>query len=538
MHKKYIFITGGVCSSLGKGVAASSIGAILKAMGYKVTIMKFDPYINVDAGTMNPYQHGEVFVTDDGAETDLDLGTYERFLDQPLSRINSVTTGQIYMSVIERERRGDYLGETVQVIPHITNEIKRRIMKVAEHYGADITIVEIGGTVGDIEGVPFLEAIRQFHRDVGEGNSIFIHLTLIPRITRTGEPKTKPTQHSVKELREIGIQPDILLCRADSYLTTALIKKIALFCNVEEEAVISAVDIKHTVYEIPLIYYRQELHRIICRKLNLDCREPDLSKWREFIDAYLHPEGEVSVAVVGKYVELMDSYKSIHEALRHAAGYNRVKMSIVNVSSDDLEDLSHAEIERKFKNIDAILIPGGFGGRGVEGKMKAITYGRENGVPTFGICLGLQSMIIEFSRNVLGLENANSMEFDVNTPHPVISMLDEQKKVTRKGGTMRLGSQKVILFEGMRIYDIYGKKEVFERHRHRYEVNPEYVDKFQAKGLRVSGVNPNGLVEVVEIENHPWFVGVQFHPEFKSTPFSPHPLFVSFVAAAKRNKHA
>ncbi len=531
---KYVFVTGGVCSSLGKGIAASSLGCLLEHRGYKISIMKMDPYINIDPGTMSPYQHGEVYVTDDGAETDLDLGNYERFTSQHLSRLNSVTTGQIYSTVIEKERKGDYLGRTVQVIPHITNEIKKRISIVAEGDNPDIVIVEIGGTVGDIEGIPFLEAIRQFRLDVGKENSIFIHLTLIPIVGSAEEPKTKPTQHSVSKLREIGIIPDIILCRTNTELTPEMRSKISLFCNVEERAVIAAMDIKKSIYEVPLILGKGGLDDIVLEKLYLDRRAKDLSDWENIVNQLMSAQETVNIAVAGKYTELHDAYKSIYEALLHggienSAGVNIVKIRVENVIEDKMEDI--------FKDIHGILIPGGFGERGIEGKILTVKYARTKKIPLFGICLGMQCMVIEFARNLLGYENANSTEFDIETEHPVISLMEEQGDVTNLGGTMRLGSQPTILKSGTKTFNAYGTEKISERHRHRYEFTNKYRNVMEGNGLIIAGTSPdNKLVEVVEYRDHPWGIGVQFHPEFKSRALNAHALFIYFIKESLRFK--
>jgi CTP synthase len=532
---KYVFVTGGVVSSLGKGIAAASLAAILESRSIRVTNIKLDPYINVDPGTMSPFQHGEVFVTEDGAETDLDLGHYERFQSSKMRRWNNFTTGQIYESVIKKERRGDYLGGTVQVIPHITDEIKAYIKRGAGD--ADVAIVEIGGTVGDIESLPFLEAIRQMGLDLGRNNVCYIHLTLVPYIASAGEIKTKPTQHSVKELREIGIQADALLCRTDRPLPEEERRKIALFCNVQKEAVISAWDVDH-IYKIPMMLHQQMLDEIVCHKLNILARAADLTAWTKLVDALEHPQHEVDVAFVGKYVDLQDSYKSLNEALKHAGIHTHSKVNIHYLDSEEIEKGGTARLEK----MDAILVPGGFGARGTEGKMRAIRYARENGVPYLGICLGMQLATIEFARNVCGLAGANSTEFAIETPHPVVALITEWldrtgqiEKRTEKsdlGGTMRLGSQKVPVEKDSLAYSIYGP-EVNERHRHRYEVNNIYVPQLEAKGYKVSARTPTeNLPEMMELPGHPFFVGVQFHPEFTSTPRGGHPLFRAFVAAA------
>ncbi len=532
MSTKYIFITGGVVSGLGKGIAAASIGALLEARGFKVTLQKFDPYINVDPGTMSPFQHGEVFVTDDGAETDLDLGHYERFTSMRATRRNNWTTGRIYLKVIEKERRGDYLGKTVQVIPHITDEIKKCIREVSE--GVDVVIVEIGGTVGDIESLPFLEAIRQFRQEAGRGNAINVHLTLVPYIKASEELKTKPTQHSVKELREIGIQPDILLCRSERAIPEDMKKKIALFCNVEEEAVVSALDVEF-IYQVPLAFSREGLDEILLDKLHLPHEEIGaLTKWEEIVRKMRHPEDEVRIGFVGKYVEFGDSYKSLNEALVHGGIANNVKVRIVYIDSESLEEEGyHGELT----NVDGILVGPGFGSRGVEGKLRAIRYAREKRIPYFGICLGMQCATIEFARNVVGMVGANSTEFDDESPYKVIYKLRDLIGVDALGGTMRLGKYPCELREGSIAREAYGTEAVDERHRHRFEVNPEYVPQLEERGLRVTGKSPDGkFVEIVELAGHPWFVGCQFHPEYRSRPMKPHPLFRSFIAAARGYK--
>jgi CTP synthase len=529
---KYIFVTGGVVSSLGKGIAAASIGRLLKERGLRVTLQKFDPYINVDPGTLSPYQHGEVFVTDDGAETDLDLGHYERFIDESLSQDNNITTGRIYQTVIEKERRGDYLGSTVQVIPHITDEIKGAISRLAADN--DVVITEIGGTVGDIESLPFLEAIRQFRVDVGREHAIFVHLTLVPYLAAAGELKTKPTQHSVRELMEIGIQPQVLICRAEQPLSKEIKRKIALFTNVETDAVLESPDLS-TIYEVPLALKRQRADEVVMKRLGLsDLPDPDLTAWTDMVRRVQHPaSGDARIAVVGKYTELVDSYKSVQEGLIHGGIANDVKVDIDWVLS---ETFTGGEGIDRLAAYDGLLIPGGFGPRGVEGMLQAIRYAREHEMPFFGICLGLQCAVIEYARNVCGLEGAHSTEFDADSPHPVIALLDSQLQVTSKGGTMRLGAYPCALKEGSRSREIYGDAEISERHRHRFEVNNEYRDVLSAEGLTISGTSPDGgLVEMVEITNHPWFVAGQFHPELKSRPTRPHPLFASFIEAATRH---
>ncbi len=527
---KYIVVTGGVVSSLGKGVASASIGALLQARGLNVTILKMDPYINVDPGTLSPYQHGEVYVTNDGAETDLDLGHYERFLNKDMKQKNNTTTGQIYYTVINRERNGDYLGKTVQIIPHITDEIKRRILDLADSEDAiDIVITEVGGTVGDIESLPFLEAIRQLRLDVGSKNLINIHLTLVPYIKAAGELKTKPTQHSVMKLREIGIQPDVLLCRAETKLESDLKKKIALFCNVPFQGVIDAPDVS-TIYEIPLMFHEGGLDDIIVDELQLDCKKPELKNWERFVQKVKNPESEVTIAVCGKYVGLHDSYKSIAEAFIHASAANNTRVKLKWIDSELLEKQVPAQM---LNDISGLLIPGGFGSRGIEGKISAARYARENKIPFFGICLGLQCAVIDLARNVGGLKDANSTEFNDATPHPVIDLMEEQKRIKAKGGTMRLGAQPCIIKKGTKALKIYGTEKIAERHRHRLEVNNKYRDLLEGHGMIMSGINPElDLVEIIELQDHPWFVGVQFHPELKSRALNVHPLFRDFVAAA------
>jgi CTP synthase len=524
---KYIFVTGGVVSSLGKGLAAASMGALLEARGFRVTLQKMDPYINVDAGTMSPYQHGEVFVTDDGGETDLDLGHYERFTSGRVTRDHNVTTGKVYYSVIQKERRGDYLGRTVQVIPHITDEIKTSIRKVGRD--TDIVIVEVGGTVGDIEGLPFLEAIRQLKKDIGRDNVIYVHLTLVPFMRAASELKTKATQHSVKELRAIGIQPDILLCRTDRYLPPGIKSKIALFCDVEEEAVITAKDVD-TIYEVPLVFHREGLDDIIVKLLNLESRPIDLSRWESVVSRVKSPRVETRIAVVGKYIELKDSYKSLVEALAHGGIANDAR---VEVQWIDAEHIERDGAATQFSGIHGILVPGGFGDRGILGKIEAVRYAREQRVPYFGICLGMQCAVIEYARNVCGLTGANSSEFDPAAPHKVIDLLPDQRSIADKGGTMRLGNYPIVLGEGSLASRLYGQGIIQERHRHRYEVNNDYLPRLEKNGLRVSGIwAEKQLVEIIEIPEHPYFVAGQFHPEFRSRPWDPHPLFAGFVRAA------
>jgi len=536
---KYIFVTGGVVSSLGKGLAASSIGCLLESRGLRVALIKLDPYINVDPGTMSPFQHGEVFVTDDGAETDLDLGHYERFTHAHLSQANNWTTGRIYLSVIEKERRGDYLGKTIQVIPHITNEIKDAVRRVADNDKPDVIIVEIGGTVGDIESLPFLEAIRQMGNEEGAGNALFIHVTLVPYIAAAGELKTKPTQHSVRDLREIGIAPDILLCRSEKPLSRDLRAKIALFCNVKETAVISAQDVD-TIYDVPLAFHEQGLDDLIVAQLGLDAKAPqvDLSEWRNLVATIREPSGgEASIAIVGKYVELEDSYKSLREALTHGGVANNLKVDVKWIESEELMD---DDYEDRLRDFDAILVPGGFGKRGVAGMIRAICYARKSRTPYFGICLGMQTACIEYARNVCELKDADSTEFDLETPHPVIFKLRDLVNVEELGGTMRLGAWPCRLAPDSLVRDVYGgAEEISERHRHRYEFNPEFRPLLEKEGLVFSGVSPDGkFVEMIELSRdvHPWFIGCQFHPEYKSQPLNAHPLFAAFVRAAYENR--
>jgi CTP synthase len=536
MSTKYIFITGGVVSSLGKGIAAASIGRLLVERGLRVTLQKFDPYINVDPGTMSPYQHGEVYVTDDGAETDLDLGHYERFIERSLGQVNNVTTGRIYLSVITKERRGEFLGGTVQVIPHITDEIKTAIRRLAPEH--DVVITEIGGTVGDIESLPFLEAIRQFRQEVGRESVVFIHLTLVPYIAASGELKTKPTQHSVRELMEIGIQPDILVCRSERPLSEAIKRKIALFCNVDHDCVIENRDAA-TIYEVPLRFNEQRIDRLVCGRLGLDVKEPDLRPWAEMVRRAAEPAEQVRVAVVGKYTELTDAYTSIREALVHGGIVNDVGVQLEWVASDGFSD--PASVANALSGFDALLVPGGFGERGIEGMVEAVQWARTNDLPFFGICLGLQVAIIEFARNVCMLPETNSSEFEEECENPVISLMDSQRAVKEMGGTMRLGAYPCRLRPGSRAAQIYGTDEVSERHRHRYEVNNAYRDILAEYGMRCTGLSPDGfLVELIELPEHPWFIGCQFHPELKSRPMHPHPLFASFIEAAKarmRTRH-
>ena len=537
MSAKYVFVTGGVVSSLGKGLAAASIGCLLESRGLRVNMMKFDPYLNVDPGTMSPFQHGEVFVTDDGAETDLDLGHYERFTHAPLSRDNNLTTGRIYEQIILKERRGDYLGKTVQVIPHFTHEIKNAMRKVASN-GADVTIVEIGGTVGDIESLPFLEAIRQMRQELGRENTVFVHLTLVPWIAAAQELKTKPTQHSVKELLSIGIQADILLCRSDRNLSREMKQKIAAFCNVEERAVIGATTVP-TIYEVPLHFATEGLDALILKYLHREAPEADMSKWKELVERCRHPHDEVSIAIVGKYVEYEDSYKSLKEALTHGAIAQQLKLKVTWIEAEGLESKTPEDrsYEAQLEGFDGILVPGGFGKRGIEGMLNAIRYAREKQVPYFGICLGMQTACIEFARNVCGLKDANSSEFDPAAQHRIIYKLRELLGVEEMGGTMRLGAWTCILQEGTLAQRIYGKTEISERHRHRYEFNREYEALLTGGGLQISGTTPDATyVEIVELPSHPYFIGCQFHPEFKSKPLEPHPLFREFIVASYKNR--
>ena len=532
MSAKYIFVTGGVVSSLGKGLAAASIGCLLESRGLKVNLMKFDPYLNVDPGTMSPFQHGEVFVTDDGAETDLDLGHYERYTHAKLTRDNNWTTGKIYEQIIAKERRGDYLGKTVQVIPHVTNEIKAAAKKCAQD--VDVLLVEIGGTVGDIESLPFIEAIRQMRQELGRENTLFVHVTLVPFIAAAQELKTKPTQHSVKELLSVGIQPDILLCRTDRFLSKDIKSKIALFCNVEEEAVITAKDVA-SIYEVPIVFAHEEVDTLALRYLHLEAKERDLSKWRDLVHRVYNPKDVVRIGIVGKYVEYEDSYKSLKEALVHGALAHNLKLEVNWIEAEGLESSGENDTsyESQLEGYDGLLVPGGFGKRGIEGMLKAIQYAREKHVPYFGICLGMQTACIEFARNVCGLADANSSEFDPATPHRVIYKLRELRGVEELGGTMRLGAWPCKIEPGTLAHKIYGQSEISERHRHRYEFNREYEEPMTAAGLKISGATPDGTyVEIVEIPGHPFFIGCQFHPEFKSKPLEPHPLFKSFVGAS------
>ncbi|MEE4115013.1 MAG: CTP synthase [Marinilabiliaceae bacterium] len=526
---KYIFVTGGVTSSLGKGIISSSLAKLLQARGYKVTIQKLDPYINVDPGTLNPYEHGECYVTIDGAETDLDLGHYERFLNIPTSQDNNVTTGRIYKSVIEKERRGDYLGKTVQVIPHITDEIKASIKAVARKHEFEIVITEIGGTVGDIESLPYIEAVRQLKWDLGSENCLVIHLTLVPFLSASGEHKTKPTQHSVKALLEAGVQPDVLVLRTEMELSQEVKEKVALFCNVDKQAVVQSVDV-NTIYEVPVKMYEEKLDQTVLNKLHLSHKaEPEMYKWREFLKRNAEPKKSVTIGLVGKYVELPDAYKSITESFIHAGAANECRVNLQLIHS---EEIISENAKSQLEHLDGILVAPGFGSRGIEGKILAVTYARENNIPFFGICLGMQCAVIEFARNVLGFAGADSSEMNENTAYPVIDLMEEQKKIVNKGGTMRLGGYKCVLKKESIVYKAYEKNEIIERHRHRYEFNNEYLDQYIEAGMLPTGINPEAnLVEIVEIPGHRWFVGVQFHPEYSSTVVNPHPLFKEFVKA-------
>ena len=529
---KYIFVTGGVSSSLGKGIISASLAKLLQSKGLNVTIQKFDPYINIDPGTLNPYEHGECYVTSDGTETDLDLGHYERFLSIKTTKINNTTTGKIYQSVINRERKGDFLGKTVQVIPHITNEIKRRIKLIESEDKYDIIITELGGTVGDIESYPFIEAVRQFKWDVGEGNSLVIHLTLLPFLSAAGELKTKPTQHSVKKLMESGVNADIIVCRTEKTITDELRSKIALFCNVDVNSVIESIDAK-TIYEVPLLMQNEKLDQVVLNKLNISkVKKSDLSDWKSFVNKIKNPKTKLKIGLIGKYVELQDSYKSILESFVHAGAENESKIDVVPVHS---EDINEKTVKNKLSSLNGLLVAPGFGERGIEGKIQSIRFARENNLPFLGICLGMQMAVIEFARNVVNLQNANSTEMDISTKHPVITLMENQIDVDQKGGTMRLGSWKCKIEKNTLAKKIYKKEVIAERHRHRYELNFEYMDKLKKAGMVFSGLNPEtGLVEIIEIPNHDWFVGVQFHPEYQSTVKNPHPLFVSFVEACKK----
>ena len=525
---KYIFITGGVVSSLGKGLTAASLGALLEQRGLTTRIQKFDPYLNVDPGTMSPFQHGEVYVLDDGAETDLDLGHYERFTSGKLSRFNNLTSGQIYESVIKKERRGDYLGKTVQVIPHVTNEIKDRIYAAGE--GVNVLITEIGGTIGDIEGLPFTEAMRQFASEVGKANVLFLHMTLLPSLRAAGELKTKPTQQSVAKLREIGIQPDILVCRTEQPITEEIREKISLFCSVKKEAVIEEQDVNHSIYELPHMLKKEGLDELVISILGLDAPAPKQDDWEEVVHRLLNPKHKIKIGMVGKYLDLQDSYLSVNESIVHGGIRNDCE---VEVSYIDAEDIETKGAEELLSNLDGILVPGGFGDRGTEGKIIASRFARENNIPYFGLCLGMQIAVIDFARNQLGLTDANSTEFNPNTPHPVIDIMGEQKEIKDKGATMRLGAWPCVLEKGSLAYNAYEKESISERHRHRYEFNNQYREQLEEAGMLISGTNPDrGLVEIIEIKNHPWFVAVQFHPEFQSKPNQAHPLFASFVEAA------
>lgn len=533
MSVKYIFVTGGVVSGLGKGITAASLGRLLKARGLHVTIQKFDPYINVDPGTMSPYQHGEVYVTDDGAETDLDLGHYERFIDENLNKNSNVTTGKIYWSIISKERKGDFLGGTVQVVPHITNEIKERIFRVGKSDHTDVVITEIGGTVGDIESLPFLEAIRQVTTELGREKAMYIHVTLVPYLSKSGELKTKPTQHSVKELRSIGIQPDVIVCRTEKHLSKELKDKIGMFCNIPGNCVIQNMDAE-VLYEVPLMLEKEGLADIVCRRLNLECHEPDLAEWKEMVEKQKNFKESVTIALVGKYVELHDAYLSVVEALKHGGIGNDADVRIKWVNS---EHLDKENIKNYLLKADGILVPGGFGDRGIEGKILAAQYARENKIPYFGICLGMQMAVIEFARNICSLSDAHSSEFNENSSHPVIDLMPEQRDIDEKGGTMRLGIYPCKINEKSKSYGIYKDELIYERHRHRYEFNNEFREILTTKGLILSGLSPSErLVEIVELADHPWFIGVQFHPEFKSRPNRPHPLFKDFIRASLENQ--
>jgi len=528
---KYIFVTGGVTSSLGKGILCASLAKLLQARGFSVTIQKFDPYINVDPGTLNPYEHGECYVTDDGAETDLDLGHYERFLNTPTSRANNVTTGAVYQTVINKERAGDYLGKTVQIIPHITDEIKRRMLLLGQTGQYDIVITELGGTVGDIESLPYVESVRQVRWELGRDNCLVIHLTLVPYLRAAKELKTKPTQHSVKELLSLGVQPDVLACRTEHPLSTDIRRKLALFCNVEMSSVIEAID-ADSIYDVPLLLLKERLDAVVISKLHLsDRREPDLSTWKTFLGKLKNPLHEVSIGLIGKYNELPDAYKSIYESFVHAGAVNECKVRVVPIHAEELEG-NYKDVSKLLSPLHGILVAPGFGERGIEGKLLAIRYARENNVPFFGICLGMQTACVEFARNVLGLAGAASTEVDRKTPHPVIDLMNEQKKITKKGGTMRLGAFPCVLEKKSKAHTAYGETEITERHRHRWEFNNAYLEQFKQAGMEPSGINPDtNLVEIMELKSHKWFVGVQFHPELKSTVERPHPLFVEFVQA-------
>ena len=536
IKSKFIFVTGGVSSSLGKGIISASLAKLLQSRGYSVTIQKFDPYINIDPGTLNPYEHGECYVTDDGAETDLDLGHYERFLNVKTSQSNNVTTGRVYQTVIEKERKGEFLGKTVQVIPHVTNEIKRRIKLLSEENNFDFIITEIGGTVGDIESLPYIESVRQLIWELGKNNTLLIHLTLIPFLSAAKELKTKPTQHSVKKLMESGLNADILVCRTEHEISDEIKNKLALFCNVDKDSVIQSIDAS-TIYEVPLLMKKEKLDQVVLKKLNISNNTPpNLSKWMNFVEKLKSPKNEIKIGLIGKYVELQDSYKSILESLIHAGSENQIKVNVVSIHS---EHINKKQIKEVVSKLDGILVAPGFGERGIEGKIQSIKCAREENIPFFGICLGMQMAVIEFARNVLKLEKANSTEMDSDTKFPVISLMANQKDVISKGGTMRLGSWECEIKKGSKIYDIYKKENIQERHRHRWEVNNEYIPSMKKNGLSTSGINPDtGLVEVIELPKNDWFIGVQFHPEYKSTVESPHPLFVSFVEACLKNKNS
>jgi CTP synthase len=531
-NSKYVFVTGGVTSSLGKGIISASLAKLLQARGLRTTIQKFDPYINVDPGTLNPYEHGECYVTDDGAETDLDLGHYERFLNVKTSQANNVTTGRIYQSVIEKERRGDFLGKTVQVIPHITNEIKARMQLLGKGDEHDVVITEIGGTVGDIESLPYIEAVRQLRWELGRENCVVIHLTLVPFLSAAKELKTKPTQHSVKTLMESGINADVLVCRTEHELSDDLRKKLALFCNVKQEAVIQSIDVE-TIYDVPILMYEEGLDQVVMKRLGIeDESQPDLTHWKNFLKRHKNPKSTVTIGLIGKYVELQDSYKSILESFVHAGAANEVEVKVVPIHSSYLEE---KDVQEKIANLDGVLVAPGFGERGIEGKINAVKYVREHQIPFFGICLGMQMAVIEYARNVLQLPAANSVEMDADTPHPVISLMDEQRNIIQKGGTMRLGAWTCAIEKDTLLHKVYQKDRIEERHRHRYEFNDAYYEQYQAHGMIASGVNPETkLVEAIELPAHPWFVGVQYHPEYSSTVANPHPLFVGFVNACNR----
>ncbi|MDD3221898.1 MAG: CTP synthase [Lachnospiraceae bacterium] len=533
MAVKYVFVTGGVVSGLGKGITAASLGRLLKARGYNVTMQKFDPYLNVDPGTMNPYQHGEVFVTDDGTETDLDLGHYERFIDTSLNKQSNVTSGKVYWDVLSAERRGDFGGNTVQVIPHITNEIKSRFYRNDLNKSTEIAIIEVGGTVGDIESQPFLESIRQFQHDIGRENCMLIHVTLIPYLRSSGEMKTKPTQNTVKDLQALGIQPDVIVCRSELPLTDDIKDKISLFCNVPQNCVIENLDVE-VLYEAPLAMEKERLAHVVCKRLSIDCPEPDLDDWRAMVDAWKHPEKDVTIALVGKYVQLHDAYLSVVEALKHAGVANRAEVHIRWVDSELVSSYNVAEV---LGDVDGILVPGGFGDRGIEGKITAIKYARENNVPFLGLCLGMQMAIVEFARNVIGYEDAHSAELNPTTTHPVIHIMPDQHGITDLGGTLRLGAYKCLLDPESKAYKLYGTREIDERHRHRYEVNNDYRQDLTEHGMSFCGVSPDGrIVEMIELDSHPWFIATQAHPEFKSRPNKCHPLFKGFIEAALKNK--